>query len=78
MDALQLMNNDMATLLICSKQLFEHWDDKVANEVNNKLLMNIQKDWNSYIDEINTRMKIYMRAEKNIIDAMKNLKNLTE
>lgn len=78
MDALQLMNNDMATLLISSKQLFEHWDDKVANEVNNKLLMNIQKDWNSYINEINTRMKIYMRAEKNIIDAMKNLKNLTE
>ena len=68
----------MATLLISSKQLFEHWDDKVANEVNNKLLMNIQKDWNSYINEINTRMKIYMRAEKNIIDAMKNLKNLTE
>lgn len=62
------MNNDMATLIMCSQKIFEHWNDSVSNEMNNNCILSIQQKYNIYINEMNTRMNIYMRAEKQISD----------
>lgn len=70
MNPLQLMNNDMATLMLSSKKVFEHWNDKVAEGMKNECIADIQRSWNEYIDKINTRMNIYMRAEREIDDAI--------
>lgn len=70
MNPLQLMNNDMATLLMSSQKVFEHWNDKVSEDMKNNCIANIQRDWNAYIAEINTRMNAFMRAERKIDEAM--------
>ncbi|MBR3758338.1 MAG: hypothetical protein IKK62_07925 [Bacteroidaceae bacterium] len=60
----------MATLMLSSKKVFEHWNDKVAEGMKNECIADIQRSWNEYIDKINTRMNIYMRAEREIDDAI--------
>ena len=70
MNPLQLMNNDIVTLMMSSKKIFEHWNDKVADGMKNNCIASIQCNWKAYIDEMNTRMNIYMRAEKEIEDAI--------
>ena len=70
MNPLQLMNNDMATLMMSSKKVFEYWNDSEADGMKNNCIASIQRNWKAYMDEMNTRMNIYMRAEKQIDDAM--------
>lgn len=66
MKPLQLMNNDMATLMIASQKIFEHWNDKVSERMKNDLLTPLQRNWKSYSDEMNVRMRILMLAENEI------------
>ena len=70
MNPLQLMNNDIVTLMMSSQKVFEHWNDKVADGMKNNCIASVQRNWKAYIDEMNTRMNIYMRAEKEIEDAI--------
>lgn len=60
----------MTTLILSSQKVFEHWKDKVADDMKNNCITQIQRDWKAYIDEMNTRMNIYMRAELQIDNAM--------
>lgn len=74
MNPLQLMNNDMATLILSSKKLFTYWNDKVAEDMNNKLIMPMQRNWKTYADDMNVRMRILMTAETEIERAIKKYK----
>ena len=66
MNPIALLNNDMSTFLLASKQLFELWNDKVSEGFKNNCVEQMQRDWNSYLNEMNTRMNIFVRAEKTI------------
>lgn len=72
MNPLQLMNNDMATLILSSQKIFEHWNDKVAETMKNGCIRDIQKEWKTYIDDMNVRMKIFMQAEMKIEQVMRD------
>lgn len=63
MNPLHLMNNDMTTLILASKKIFQRWNDKVSDNLNNGLVVSLQNKWNSYNDEMNVRMKILINAE---------------
>jgi hypothetical protein len=74
MNPIGLLNNDMSTFLLASKQLFEFWNDKVSDDFKNNCVERIKQDWNSYLNEINLRMNIFMRAEKRIDEYFENFK----
>jgi hypothetical protein len=63
---LQLMNNDMATLMIATQKIFVNWSDKVSERMENDLITPLQRNWKSYSDDMNIRMKILMLAENEI------------
>lgn len=75
MNPLQLMNNDMATLILASKNIFQRWNDKVSDDLNNGLVVPLQSKWNSYNDEMNVRMKILMNAEAEMQDDIEEFKD---
>lgn len=75
MNPLQLMNNDMATLILASKNIFQRWNDKVSDDMNNGLVVPLQSKWNSYNDEMNVRMKILMNAEAEMQDDIEEFKD---
>ena len=56
----------MSTFLLASKQLFELWNDKVSEGFNNNCVEQMQRDWNSYLEAMNTRMNLFVRAERTI------------
>ena len=70
MNPIALLNNDMSTFLLASKQLFELWNDKVSEGFKNNCVEQMQRDWNSYLNEMNTRMNIFVRAERTINEEM--------
>lgn len=70
MNPIGLLNNDMSTFMMATKQVFESWNDKVAEGFKNHCVEQIQRDWNAYLQEMNTRMSIFMRAEKAIDEEM--------
>lgn len=76
MNPLALMNSDMATLKMSSEKVFELWNDKVAESMNNNCISKIQSSWNIYLGEMNTRMNIYMRAEKDFDNLLNQLNKL--
>ena len=76
MDPLQLLFNDMSRLLMQSKNVFETWKDTNAETMNNECISSIKQSYNSFANEMNTRMQIYMRAQKQIEDAMQRLSKL--
>ena len=78
MDPLQLMNNDMATLILSSRKIFEHWNDNVAEKMKSGCIEAIQRDWNSYMTEMNNCMNLYMRAEREIEEAMNEYERKTK
>lgn len=78
MNPLQLMNNDMATLILGSRKIFEHWNDNVAEKMKSGCIENIQRDWNAYMTEMNNRMNLYMRAEREIEEAMNEYEQKTK
>lgn len=66
MNPIALLNNDMSTFLLASKQLFELWNDKVSEGFKNNCVEQMQRDWNSYLEAMNTRMNLFVRAERTI------------
>lgn len=66
MNPISLMNNDMSTFMMSSQKVFEAWNDTVAESFKNHCINQIQRDWNNYLQEMNVRMNIFMRAEQTI------------
>lgn len=66
MNPIALLNNDMSTFLMASQQVFQIWNDKVSEGLKNNCVEQIQRDWNAYLQEMNLRMNLFMRAEKAI------------
>ena len=73
MNPLHLLENDMATLMMSSKKVFEHWNDDVAEMMNDNCIAKIQQAWKTYVDQVNTRMNIYMMAEKKVNETLADL-----
>jgi hypothetical protein len=69
------MNNDMATMILASKNIFQRWNDKVSDELNSGLVVPLQNKWNSYNNEMNVRMKILMNAEAEMQAYVKHFKD---
>lgn len=74
MNPIGILNNDMSTFLLASNQLFELWNDTVSDGLKNNCVERIKQDWNTYLNEINLRMNIFMRAEKSIDGFFENFK----
>ena len=66
MNPIALLNNDMSTFLMASQQVFQTWNDTVSEGFKNNCVEQIQRDWNAYLQEMNLRMNLFMRAEKAI------------
>ena len=66
MNPLSIMNNDMSTFILAYQKVFQSWNDNVSEDLKLHCVEQIQRDWNSYINEMNVRMNIFMRAEKTI------------
>lgn len=77
-DPLQLIYNDMSRLIMQSQNIFAAWKDKNAETMNNDCIRFIKQSYNSFANEMNTRMQIYMRAQKQIEDAMQRLSKLNK
>lgn len=70
MNPISLLNNEMSTFVMSTKKVFEVWNDKVAEGFKNHIVDQVKNDWNAYLQEMNTRMNIFMKAEKTIDDEM--------
>lgn len=70
MNPITLLNNDMSTFLMASQQVFQTWNDTVSEGFKNNCVEQIQRDWNAYLQEMNLRMNLFMRAEKAIDEEM--------
>lgn len=70
MNPIALLNNDMSTFLMASQQVFQTWNDTVSERFKNNCVEQIQRDWNAYLQEMNLRMNLFMRAEKAIDEEM--------
>lgn len=70
MNPIGILNNDMSTFLIATQKVFENWNDKVAESFKDHCVGQIQRDWNAYLQEMNLRMNLFMRAEKAIDEEM--------
>lgn len=70
MNPIALLNNDMSTFLMASQQVFQTWNDTVSEGFKNNCVEQIQRDWNTYLQEMNLRMNLFMRAEKAIDEEM--------
>lgn len=75
-DPLQLLFNDMSRLVMQSQNVFEMWKDVNAETMNKDCVEVIKRSYNTFANEMNTRMQIYMRAQKQIEDAMQELSRL--
>jgi len=77
-DPLQLLFNDMSRLIMQSQNIFEVWKDSNAETLNNGCINPLKQSFNSYANEINTRMQIYMRAQKQVEESLNELSNLNK
>lgn len=66
MNPISLMNNDMSTFMMATSKVLETWNDTVAEGFKNNCVNQIQRDWNGYLQEMNVRMSVFMRAEQTI------------
>ena len=66
MNPISLLNNDMSTFMMSTQQVFQTWNDQVAEAFNKNCVERIQHDWNTYLTEMNARMNRFMKAEKTI------------
>lgn len=66
MNPINILNSDMSTFMMATSNLFDVWNDTVAEGFKNHYIHKIQEDWNAYLQEMNVRMKIFMLAEKTI------------
>lgn len=77
-DPLSLINNDMSRLILQSRNIFEMWTDSNASTMDKKCISAIKRNYNTYVTTMNTQMRIYMRAQKEIEDAMQQLSKLVK
>ena len=77
-DPLQLIFNDMSRLIMQTRNIFESWKDKNAETMNNDCIGKIKQSYNSFASEMNIRMQIYMRAQKQIEEAMQRMMKLNK
>ena len=77
-DPLQLLYNDMSRLIMQSRNIFDTWKDSNAETMNNECISSIKRSYNSFANEMNTRMQIYMRAQKQIEEAMQRLNKIAK
>jgi hypothetical protein len=77
-DPLQLLFNDMSRLIMQSQNIFEVWKDSNAETLNNGCINPLKQSFNSYANEINTRMQIYMRAQKQVEESLYELSKLNK
>lgn len=77
-DPLQLLFNDMSRLIMQSKNIFEVWKDSNAETLNDGCINPLKQSYNSYANEMNTRMQIYMRAQKQVEENLRELSNLNK
>lgn len=77
-DPLQLLYNDMSRLIMQSRNIFDTWKDSNAETMNNDCIGSIKRSYNSFANEMNTRMQIYMRAQKQIEEAMQRLNKIAK
>ena len=77
-DPLVLLYNDISRLIMQTQNLFETWKDTNAETMNRDCIGSIKQSYKRFANEMNTRMQIYMRAQKKIEDAMQELSKLAE
>lgn len=75
-DPLALLQNDMSRLIMQSNNIFETWKDNNADTIKTHCIGGIKQSYNNYANEMNVRMCIYMRAQKQIEDAMQRITKL--
>ncbi len=76
MDPLALLNNDMSRLIMQSNNIFETWSDNNADIMKSQCIGGIKQSYNNYANDMNVRMRLYMRAQKEVEDAMQQLSKL--
>lgn len=75
-DPLLLIQNDMADFIMSSRNVFENWNDSASHKFGSECVGRMQNDYKLYINQMNTNMRIYMRAEKRINEDMQRLQDL--
>lgn len=73
---LQIINNNMSVLLMQTKNMFDLWKDSSAETMQNECITPIQRAYKSYTDEMNTRIRIYMRAQQKVAQALQEMEKL--
>lgn len=76
MDPLALLQNDMSRLIMQSNNIFETWKDNNSETMKTQCIGGMKQSYNSYANEMNVRMRVYMRAQKEIEEAMKRIMKL--
>lgn len=75
-DPLVLINNEMASMLMSSQQVFDYWKDNTAMHMKSNCIDQIQGTHQSFSNEMNNWMRIYMHAEKIISEQAERLNQL--
>lgn len=79
MDPLTLIGDDINALKTACDQLFDQWNDSKSQQLKLKYVDEILKLCNSYKNEINIHMNVFMNAEKELMsfenDIKKSYKN---
>lgn len=73
---LSLINNDISRLILQSRNIFEMWTDSNSSTMDKECISVIKRNYNTYVSSMNTQMRIYMIAQKEIEDAMQRLTQL--
>lgn len=76
MNPYDLMASDMKTLRLSSQKIFELWNDSVSANLESGCINELQKAWNLYAEDMNTRMKRVMLAEHSIEEKLERIKNV--
>ena len=76
MNPLALLHNDMSRLIMQSNNIFETWSDNNADIMKAQCIGGIKQSYNNYANDMNVRMRLYMRAQKEVEDAMQQLSKL--
>lgn len=75
-DPLILINNDMATFIMSSRNAFENWKDNTSQRLNSECVEIIQNEYNSYINQMNINLRSYLMAENMINENFNKLQSL--
>lgn len=66
----------MSVLLMQTKNMFDMWKDSSAETMQNECITPIQRAYNSYTEEMNTHIQIYMRAQQKVAQALQEMEKL--